>query len=167
MRGPMDAQIVEIMGRNRLVNELLSAGLEVALPLRDRGIDLIAYADLGPQVDAFFACPIQMKASSSRSFSINRKYEKFPCLLQVYVWGLQSPELAETYALTHAEALSIGEKMGFTSTPSWKQGTYATQKPSRRLMELIQPYLMSPERWYGKVKIVAASQTNYEASAHS
>ena len=39
----MDTQMIEIMGRNRLIDELLRAGLEVALPLRDRGIDLIAY----------------------------------------------------------------------------------------------------------------------------
>ena len=42
----MDTQTIEILGRNRLVNELLVAGLEVAIPLRDRDIDLIAYIDL-------------------------------------------------------------------------------------------------------------------------
>ena len=42
----MDSQAVELLGRNRLVSDLLQAGLEVALPVRDRGIDLIAYANL-------------------------------------------------------------------------------------------------------------------------
>jgi hypothetical protein len=42
----MDTQLTELIGRNWLVNELLRAGLEVATPLRDRGIDLIAYFDL-------------------------------------------------------------------------------------------------------------------------
>jgi hypothetical protein len=42
----MNSQIVDLIGRNWLVNELLQANLEVALPLRDRGIDLIAFADL-------------------------------------------------------------------------------------------------------------------------
>ena len=42
----MDSQVVEVLGRNRLVSDLLQAGLEVALPVRDRGVDLIAYADL-------------------------------------------------------------------------------------------------------------------------
>src|SRR5437667_4051303 len=64
----MDTQMIEIMGRNRLIDELLRAGLEVALPLRDRGIDLIAYVDLADQVSAFVACPIQMKAASGRFF---------------------------------------------------------------------------------------------------
>jgi hypothetical protein len=151
-----DAQIIELMGRNRLVNELLGAGLEVALPLRDRGIDLIAYADLGSKVNAFIACPIQMKAASNRSFSINRKYEKFPILIHAFVWGLQSPDQAETYALTNAEAVVVGDAMGYTATPSWRKGAYSTQQPSGKLMELISPYRMSPEKWYEKVAAVAA-----------
>ena len=42
----VDSQVIELLGRNRLVSELLRAGLEVAIPARDRGIDLIAYLDL-------------------------------------------------------------------------------------------------------------------------
>ncbi|MHB2036215.1 MAG: hypothetical protein ACYCPW_05680 [Nitrososphaerales archaeon] len=43
----MDTQLVELAGRNWLTSELLKAGLEVARPERDRGIDLIAYVDRG------------------------------------------------------------------------------------------------------------------------
>lgn len=84
-----DTQLVEIIGRNRLINELLVAGIEVAQPLRDRGIDLIAYIDIDDEVEKFTAIPIQMKAASARVFSINRKYEKFlPNLVIAFVWGL-------------------------------------------------------------------------------
>ena len=77
---PLDTQVIELLGRNRLVSELLRAGLEVAVPARDRGIDLIAYLDLiDPQDEAkdpasagrvqrFAARPIQMKAASQQSF---------------------------------------------------------------------------------------------------
>lgn len=60
----MDTQTLEIIGRNRLVNELLQAGLEIATPLRDRGIDLIAYLDIHKDATSFVASPIQMKAAS-------------------------------------------------------------------------------------------------------
>jgi hypothetical protein len=43
----MEPQIVEILGRNRLIDELLRAGLEVATPERDRGIDLLVYKVIG------------------------------------------------------------------------------------------------------------------------
>ncbi|MEX2121148.1 MAG: hypothetical protein WD847_16265 [Pirellulales bacterium] len=72
-----DTQLIELLGRNRLIDDLLRAGLEVALPARDRGIDLIAYADLRTSVDAFVARPIQMKAASSRSFSVDVKWGRF------------------------------------------------------------------------------------------
>ncbi len=49
----MNSQIVELIGRNYLVSELLKAGFEVATPLRDRGVDLIAYIDLDDDIDRF------------------------------------------------------------------------------------------------------------------
>ena len=147
----MDTQVVELLGRNRLIDELLLAGLEVATPARDRGIDLIAYADFGPQLDRFVACPIQMKASSERSFSLDRKYEKFPALLMAYVWNLRAPDEAVTYALTFDEARGVAEEMGWTQTKSWANGLYSTTRPSRRLVKLLEPFRMTPERWWRKV----------------
>ena len=143
--------MIEIMGRNRLIDELLRAGLEVALPMRDRGIDLIAYVDLANQVSAFVACPIQMKAASGRSFSISRKHEKFANLIYAYVWGLSSTEDAATYALTYPEAIAVGDAMGYTLTPSWKDGVYSTQRPSKKLVALLEPHRMTPKRWRQKI----------------
>jgi hypothetical protein len=53
-----DTQVVEVLGRNRLVNELLLAGVEVAIPVRDKGVDLIAYIDHVSKVTNFSALPI-------------------------------------------------------------------------------------------------------------
>jgi len=148
---PTDVQLVEILGRNRLISELLQAGLEVALPIRDRGIDLIAYADLGSQVREFTACPIQMKASSARSFSIAQKYGKFPNLILAYVWGLAGEGERVTYALTQTEAVEVGSVLGWTSSQSWQTGLYTTQRPGNRLLELLAPYRMTSETWRQKV----------------
>ncbi len=144
----MDTQVIEIIGRNRLIDELLRAGLEIAVPLRDRGIDLIVYADL----PAFFARPIQMKAASGRSFSINKKYDKFPNLIHAFVWGLGSGAEAATYALTQREAVAVGHKMGYTATSSWREaGAYSTQQPSQKLLKLLEPYLTTPQMWRKKI----------------
>lgn len=147
----MDTQTIELLGRNRLMNELLLAGLEVAMPARDRGIDLIAYADLSSKVSAFAACPIQMKAATQQAFSINRKYERISNLLLAYVWGLRDPEKAETYAMTYPEALAIAETLGWTSTPSWERGEYSTSSPSKQIRNLLMPYRMTSEAWWVKV----------------
>ena len=147
----MDTQTIELLGRNRLVDELLLAGLEVALPTRDRGVDLIAYVDLESRTSKFVAVPIQMKAASTRAFSIDIKYLKITNLIFAYVWGLQKSEHAATYALTYHEAVAVAEKMGWINTVSWMNGRYSTSAPSRRLCELLQPYKMSPAAWWQRI----------------
>jgi hypothetical protein len=133
----MDSQLIEILGRNRLIDELMRAGLEVSQPIRDRGIDLIAYADLDIRISSFVACPIQMKAASGRSFSINAKYEKFPNLIHASVWGLDGSVSPATYAFTQDEVLCIATEMGYTTTASWKAGAYSCQQPGRKLIALM------------------------------
>jgi hypothetical protein len=145
---PGDSQRVELLGRNRLIDELLRDNLEVALPVRDRGIDLIAYADLSESVSTYVARPIQMKASWTQAFGLDRKYEKFPGLLIAYVWHLGSPADAVTYAMSYATCLSIAESMGWTRTASWGRGGYASNSPSKRLVELLEPFRMCSGAWW-------------------
>lgn len=147
----MDTQVVELLGRNKLVSDLLRAGLEVALPMRDRGIDLIAYVDLRPKVQTFVARPIQLKVALDKSFSINRKYSKIRDLLIAYVWSLGEPGEPKIYALTHDETVNVAKEMGYTKTPSWKTGSYATTNPSTKLVSLLTPYMMTPERWRDRI----------------
>lgn len=148
----MDSQQVELIGRNWLINELLQAKLEVALPLRDRGIDLIAFADFDPRVKSFIACPIQMKAASVRSFGVDKKYARFPNLILAYVWYLDEPSKTVTYGLTYQEAIEVADKMGWTKTISWEKGAYSTTNPSKPLLDLLEPYkMLSPQKWWEKI----------------
>ncbi len=159
----MDTQTIEILGRNRLVNELLLSGLEVAIPMRDRGIDLIAYVDLAAKTTKFTAVPIQMKVASTRAFSIDKKYGKISNLLIVYIWGLRSPEHAQIFALTYSEAVDIAESMKWTATASWKKGYYSTSAPSKKLCELLAPFKMSPDTWREKFTYVSQIGKRSEA----
>ena len=143
-------------------NELLRAGLEVARPERDRGVDLIVYADLKSKVPSFIARPIQMKAASKEHFSINRKYEKFPDLILAFVWNLSQPEVTATYALSYPASLEIAQEMGRTATISWTDaGSYSTQKPSKQLKGLLARYEMTPEQWWERITtpLLAAKTT--------
>lgn len=151
----MDAQLVELLGRQRLIAELLQANLEIALPIRDRGVDLIAYAELKTQVSRFSACPIQLKAAVGSCFSIDSKYAKVRNLLIAYVWHLENATTAVTYATTYDEALSIADAMGYTKTLSWKRGLYVVTKPSPELVAHLERFRMTPAEWWRKV-------TNFE-----
>lgn len=160
----MDSQSIEVVGRNRLISELVLAGLEVALPVRDRGVDIVAYIDLAVDTSNFVAVPIQMKAASKASFSVNRKYEKVSNLIIAYVWGLQSQDHVETYALTYPEAFLIAEAMGWTKTASWEKGYYVNGQPGKKLCSLLAPYRMTPLAWREKVAQVSGATFQLEAT---
>lgn len=148
----MDTQTIELIGRHRLMSELLHAGLEVAIPTRDRGIDLIAYVDLSSKVKSFLATPIQMKAASTRSFSIDKKYEKISNVMLAHVWHLNTPDEAVTYGLRYPEAVAIAEELGWTKTISWQRdGRYSTSNPSKNLCALLEAHRMSPDKWWNCV----------------
>lgn len=149
-----DTQVVELIGRNRLGSEILRDGLDVAVPARDRGIDLIAYADLSSNVKTFIARPIQMKASSEASFSIDRKYKRVANLIIAYVWYVHDANTTVTYALTYNEALAIARKCSGRAkgnSASWKRGRYSTSKPSAELRGLLQRFKITEGKWWEKV----------------
>jgi len=152
LKTKLDSKLVELAGRNWLTSELLRAGLEVARPERDRGIDLIAYRDIGEKKQ-FVAYPIQMKAASASTFSIDPKYAKFARLIMAYVWDLNDSAVTKCFALTYAEALQVATEMGYTRTPSWLTGGrtqkrgYTTTAPSRKLCALLSPFQMDSEKW--------------------
>ena len=148
----MDTQLVELAGRNWLTSELLQAGLEVARPERDRGVDLIAYRDLD-ESRKFRACPIQLKAATGEVFGVDPKYEKFPGLLLVYVWHLGDKRRTKCFALTYHEALRVADAMGYTKTNSWltggknKKRGYSTTAPSEKLKKLLAPFDADLGNW--------------------
>lgn len=146
----MDTQIIEILGKNKLVSEILKSGLEIAMPQRDRGIDIIAYTGFSDS-NEFIAKPIQMKASMNKSFGLWKKYAKFNNLIMTYIWNIDDEKKCKTYALTYIEAFEICKKMGWTETLSWKNGGYSTSNPNKKLLELLKEYRMSPEKWAEKI----------------
>lgn len=147
----MDSQQIELLGRTRLMAELFEADLEVAVPARDRGVDLIAYADLGSRVKTFVAVPIQMKAFTTSGFGVNKKYEKISNLLLAFVWGIQEPKQSATFVMTYPEAIRIADSLGWTATESWRKGAYVTTQPSRRVLDSLDSFRATPAVWRKRV----------------
>jgi hypothetical protein len=146
-----DSQLIEVFGKNLLISQLVSAGFEVAQPVRDQGIDLIVYRE-GKD---FVARPVQLKASSHESFSLDMKYQRFPHLLIAYVWNVQGPEPSDIYALTFDDALQVMEKRGHVKTDSWtKKGYYFVRSAGLELKKVLEPYKMTPKRWQEKLQAI-------------
>ena len=138
-----ESKLVELEGRYWLTLQLFRAGLEVARPEIDYGIDLIAYRE-----QESFVFPIQMKSATDEVFSIDSKYGRLPRLTLVYVWYVRDSSRTKCFALTFKEAIAIADAMGYTKTESWRKGSYVTNAPSEHLKQLLAPYeITSAENW--------------------
>jgi len=147
----MDSQMIELAGRHRLIEELTRAGLEVAVPIRQRGIDLIAYSDSMERGIPFVPCPIQLRASAGRTFSVDQTFAAVPNLIFAFMWGVGTDKTT-SYGLTYREAELVAEAMGYTLTQSWQKGLYATQQaPTRSLLDSLEKHRMTPELWRQKI----------------
>ena len=147
----LDPQQVEIVGKHVLIANLIAAGIEVAEPIRDRGIDLIAFVE-GKNGGTFNACPIQLKASTNQVFGLDRKYENSHSLRIVFVWEATVPKDSELYSLTYEEAERILHIMEYDLTDSWEKGRYVSTKPSRKLKELLKAHRVNePKEWLAKL----------------
>jgi hypothetical protein len=148
----VDSQLTELAGKHMLISQLVAAGYEIAEPLRDKGIDLVAYRE-GKGAEDFWAYPIQIKASSHESFSLDVKYERFPRLLIAYIWNVHGPERSEVYALTFKDARHVMEEKGYLKTDSWtKRGYYFVRDAGNELKTMLEPYRMTPERWQERLQ---------------
>ena len=114
----MDTQQIEIIGKHILIANLIAANLEVAVPIRDHGIDLIVFRD-GMKGGTFVACPIQLKTATDEAFELYSKYERFPGLRIVYVWNAKVPAEAQVFALNYQEAQEVLVEMEYDKTKSW------------------------------------------------
>lgn len=145
-----DSQLIEIAGKHLLISRLVAAGFEVAEPLRDNGIDLIVYRG----DSEFTAWPIQMKASTQESFSLDRKYKKIPNILIAYVWNVNAAERGDVYLLTFNDAVKVMEIKGYDETNSWKEkGYYFVRNAGIELKGLMKQYGMTAEQWQKKLKM--------------
>jgi hypothetical protein len=146
-----DSQLTELAGKHLLIAQLTAAGLEVAVPVRDRGIDLIAYLDRGTPPRDFVACPIQLKASTGEGFGLDKKYEKTANLILAYVWHVTDPVSYCIYALSYREALAILHRKGHTATTSWENGYWHVTRADKQLIRMLEPYKMTPKKWVERV----------------
>jgi len=139
----LDSQQIEILGRSALTAALVADGIEVAHPERDAGIDLLAFT-----VDPWAVVPIQMKAATTERFSLDRKYERIPGLVMVYVWHARSAGEAVFYAMSWEQAKAIADELGWTDTATWRgRGTYTNNQPGERVKAAIAPHRMEQGKW--------------------
>jgi hypothetical protein len=144
----MDTQQIGIIGKHILIANLIAADLEVAEPIRDHGIDLIAFRDR-VESGEFLACPIQLKTATDEVFGLDSKYENFSGLRIVFVWNARNPVNAEIFVLSYEEASIVLSEMKYDKTKSWEDGKYTTTRPSEKLKKILKEkfQVTDPKEW--------------------
>jgi hypothetical protein len=148
----LDAQTIALLGRDLVIDQLHRSGLEVALPRRDHGIDVIAYVD---KQRAFQALPIQVKASAGFRWVVNQKYGPFAEIVIAFALYLADEDKATVYVLPHTENLAIAERLGLTqSSATWLRPKRAAQggyvwidRPRPNLLAELKRHRATPEVW--------------------
>lgn len=150
----MESETVDFVGRNRVIDDLLMAGLQVAIPLKAGDFDLIAYDELSERSTVFAGCPVQVKASQGRSFKLDQRFDRVANLIHAFVWGVGTDRVT-TYALSQREVVEVAEALGYTLAQSMQKDLYSSVPQSRTLVELLEPFRMTPEAWKRKIILTA------------
>lgn len=151
---PLDTQQIEILGRNRLVSALLRDGIEVALPLRDNGIDLLAYTGYFDVSGVARMTPIQLKCASTTAWGLKKKYERIRGLHLVYLWHVASGEEPRFHCMSYENAVQLLNERGYSSSHSWeKNGSYAVNHVNDDLRTSLARFKVEPGEWRRCLKL--------------
>lgn len=145
----MDAQQIELIGRSLLQAQLLREDIEIALPIRDKGIDLVAYLDRRGESQPH-SCFLQMKAASNRAFSFNTKYQHFGHFKFVYIWHVLESEKVRFFLLSYSEAESLCRHHAWTPTRNGFE-RWSTSNPSGTLSGKLEKFQVVGRQWRQKL----------------
>jgi len=148
----LHAESIAILGQNRLVEQLVLGGIDIALPIRKHGVDLIAYMTPRDRSEDFISAPLRVTSSTGRAFSIDNSLESITDLLHVFVWNVGG-EGCSIFALTHRELGAVAEALGYSLAPSYQKGLYPQpQIGSKSLANALEPFRMHVESWSQKLR---------------
>jgi hypothetical protein len=149
----VNIETLQLLGRARLIDELLEDGLNVALPMRAGEIDMLAYIDSSATQYPMASVPIKVKSLCSFPISTAIEGVRSPCLLTAFVWGTNAPARAPIFALTLAE-LVVVKMIGVINRANAAQAGGAFDEAYRSnaiLPDVLEPYAMSVGKWRRKI----------------
>jgi hypothetical protein len=133
---------IELAGRHYLASQLLAAGLHVAEPIVDVGVDLIMWAEGSTSF-----VPLQLKCTEGCRFGIWKKYEGSGALI-VWIWRVTRPAETEVFALDYQQAVALLEPLGWVNSPSWTaRGGVGWPLKKAADIAWLKPFKMDPKRW--------------------
>jgi len=154
MKKPNHSNIIEVLGRNHLIAQLIEDDVDAAVPLWDKGVDLLAYYAGAKRL---VARPLQLKVSETSRWGVYKKYAKIKDLLMVHIWYVKQSSRVEIYAMSYAEAKDLLERTStYATTKTWKKpmGHYDTSPilSNSKLWKSLQPFRMTKDKWQERLE---------------
>jgi hypothetical protein len=145
--------MLELVGRARLMDELLEDGVNVALPMSACEIDMLAYVDSRTAAGRMVSVPIKIATCCADALSSNLEAARAPGLLIALVWGISNPEHLRTFALTPAELTVVKMIEIIERAGAARSGESPDQARTREavLQNALEPFAMSPGKWRQKI----------------
>jgi hypothetical protein len=147
MKDPNHTSVIETLGRNHLIAQLIEDDVHAAVPMWDQGVDLIAYYGSS---EGLVARPLQLKVAEGTRWGVYQKYAKIDGLLMIYIWNVRKYADVEIYAMSYAEALNHLTSTGpYTQSKSWlEQGGYdMAPRLNNKMWDSLQPFRMTNGLW--------------------
>ena len=145
--------MLDLVGRARLMDELLEEGVNVVLPTGASEIDMLAYVDSRTAACTIVSVPIKVTSFCSDALSSNLEAARASGILIMLVWGVSNPEHVRTFAFTPAE-LTVMKMIGIIGrTGAAGSGEPADQRrtPEAVLQNALERFAMSPGKWREKI----------------
>jgi hypothetical protein len=153
-RSMSDTGATEVLGRTWLTAELTRAGIEVARPERDMGVDLITYS-----ADASWMLPIQLKTIGLSGITVYQKYVGMPIGI-IYVLlgddhgGAAGRPETTAYLLTPEAAWNLPTTLEMKFDPE-DHTTYRFASLTRTLTNELEPHRVQPGTWAERLILLA------------
>jgi hypothetical protein len=161
----VQSEMLELVGRARLMDELLEDGVNVALPMGACEIDMLAYVDSRTAACRIVSVPIKVASFCSDALSSNLDATRASGLLIALVWGISNPEHVRTFAFTPAEltVVKMIEMIGRANAARSAEPPDQACTRETVLQNALEPFAMSPGKW--RKKIIAILEDRSISSA--
>jgi hypothetical protein len=156
----VESERLEFARRARLMDELLEEGVNVALPMGECAIDMLAYVNSRTDACTVVSVPIKIVSFSSDALSINLERARASGLLIALVRQIGKPEQVRTFAFTPAELTVVkmiamcarGNSARVGESPSH------ARTPQSILQNALEPFAISPGEWRKKIATIVADK---------
>jgi hypothetical protein len=162
----MESEMLELVGRARLMDELLEDGVNVAVPMGACEMDILAYLDSGTAACRIVSVPIKVASFCSDALSSNLWAARASGLLIALVWDISNPEHVRTFAFTPAELTVVKMIEVIQRASAARSGERPDQACTREavLQNALEPFAMSPGKWRKKLIAILEDKSTQSAN---